>query len=220
LYHWPLLRTVRLKPLDEIAYSVVLAQDAMLEFSGDPVFVPFDREALVEWIQRQEQSAPVESWVAVLAMLALRTAVYQKTFVSYGGPDSSFALRLCRDLKRHGVPTTMLPLDAKPGQFIEEAISNAIREADRVIVVASEASLSRAPVRREIRRALRLEDSAHLKGNPRPVFIPVPRDNHFFESADDLVQVLREYWAADFRRGRSYSEQLERLLDALRVDTD
>jgi hypothetical protein len=114
----------------------------------------------------------------------------------------------------------MLPLDAKPGQFIEEAISNAIREADRVIVVASEASLSRAPVRREIPRALRLEDSAHLKGNPRPVFIPVPRDNHFFESADDLVQVLREYWAADFRRGRSYSEQLERLLDALRVDTD
>lgn len=220
LYHWPLTRTVRLSPVDELTYSSALAQDTRLEFAGDPVFVPFDRESLVEWIQRQEPVAPVESWVAVLAMLSLRTPVYARTFVSHGGPDSAFALRLCRDLKRHGVPTTMLPLDARPGDFIETTISNAIRESQRVLVITSEAALARAPVRREIRRAMRLEDTRHLKGDGSPVFVPVSRDNYFYSAQNDLVEVLREYWAADFRPGRRYAAALEKLLDALRIDSD
>lgn len=76
------------------------------------------------------------------------------TFFSYSRQDSSFVLRLAKDLKSSGAPVWLDQLDIKPGQLWDKSTERALAAASRVLVVLSVASIESENVMDEVAFAL------------------------------------------------------------------
>jgi len=118
----------------------------------------------------------------------------RSTFICYGAPDVEFA-RLLRDrLHRNGVDTFFFETDAVPGTKLHHLMRNEVNNHDRVIVICSQASLTRAGVRNEIEETLARE----ARDGGAPYLVPVALDTFVFVWRDPLAQAIRDRVIGDF----------------------
>jgi hypothetical protein len=143
---------------------------------------------------------------------------FYSCFISYSTKDQLFAERLHADLQNAGVRCWFAPHDLPIGAKIWDAIDEAIRLRDKLLVILSEASIGSDWVEDEVNKAY-----AEERDRKTTVLFPV--------RIDDLVMTTPEPWArklrdqrniGDFRHWESvaqYSKGLERLLRDLEATT-
>ena len=137
-------------------------------------------------------------------------------FISYSSKDQEFADRLHADLQNKGVRCWFAPHDMPIGAKIIDAIDEAIRLRDKVLLILSEHSVASDWVEEEVTRALDEERSRKTT-----VLFPI--------RVDDAVLNTNEAWARGLRIQRNigdfcrwkdhdaYQKVLERVLRDLKV---
>jgi hypothetical protein len=137
-------------------------------------------------------------------------------FISYSSKDQKFADRLHADLQNKGVRCWFAPHDMAIGAKIIDAIDEAIRLRDKVLLILSEHSVASDWVEEEVTRALDEERSRKTT-----VLFPI--------RVDDAVLNTDEAWARGLRIQRNigdfclwkdhdaYQKVLERVLRDLKV---
>lgn len=154
----------------------------------------------------------------------------QSVFLSYGGPDETFADRLRQTLTTNGVKTWYYPRDAVPGSRHHRHLQAQIHAYDRMVLCCSKASLQREGVLHEVEEALEREqdeggsevmipvllESIFDTGKPPPPWWP--------EGKEHVYLALRRRVGADFRGAmddeNKWNEQVARVLKALRKRPD
>jgi hypothetical protein len=79
---------------------------------------------------------------------------FYSCFISYSSKDQEFAERLHADLQNKGVRCWFAPHDMAIGAKIIDAIDEAIRLRDKVLLILSENSVASDWVEEEVTRAL------------------------------------------------------------------
>ena len=147
--------------------------------------------------------------------------ILQSVFISYGRSDEPIARQIRDKLTEHGVITWFYPNDAIPGERHHRAISHNIERHDRVLVICSANSLTRAGVVDEIQRTLDRE----TEEGATSLLIPLAIDDFVFDvnwepERPELKKDIMRRVVADFRRalldGDEMNRQIEKLLFALR----
>jgi hypothetical protein len=143
---------------------------------------------------------------------------YYSCFISYGQPDLDFAKKLHDDLVASGVSCWIYDLDKTPGERTWKEISEARRQADRMLVICSLAALIRDGVLKEIEE--------QIDEDPNKI-VPISRDNTWNQpgfavtrGSRQLKPFVEERNYADFSDDSRYEEPLQRLLKALRRKAD
>jgi hypothetical protein len=138
-------------------------------------------------------------------------------FISYSSKDQEFAQRLHADLQNKGVRCWFAPHDMPIGAKILDAIDEAIRLRDKVLLVLSEGAIASDWVEGEVTRALDEE-----RERKRLVLVPIRLDNVVMETKEAWARLLRgQRNIGDFTRWKehdAYQQSLERLLRDLRVE--
>jgi hypothetical protein len=148
----------------------------------------------------------------------LNTAIqHYSCFISYSSKDQTFAERLHADLQNQGVRCWFAPHDMRIGAKIIDAIDEAIRVRDKVLLILSEASVASDWVEGEVTRALGEE-----RKRKQVVLFPV--------RIDDAVMQTSEAWATLLQGQRNigdftgwedhdgYRKSFDRLMRHLRVE--
>jgi TIR domain/Pentapeptide repeats (8 copies) len=137
-------------------------------------------------------------------------------FISYSAKDQMFADRLHADLQNKGVRCWFAPHDLPIGAKTWDAIDEAIRLREKLLVILSKASLGSDWVEDEVTKAF-----AEERSRKETVLLPIRIDN--------TVMTTREAWAVklrdqrnigDFRQWKKpaeYQKSLDRLLRDLRT---
>jgi uncharacterized protein YjbI with pentapeptide repeats len=141
---------------------------------------------------------------------------FYSCFISYSSKDQLFAERLHADLQNAGVRCWFAPHDLPIGAKIWDAIDEAIKLRDKILVILSAASIGSDWVEDEVSKAY-----AEERDCKTTVLFPV--------RIDDIVMTTPEPWArklrdqrhiGDFREWETpaqYSKSLERLLRDLKA---
>jgi len=152
---------------------------------------------------------------------------YQSAFISYGGPDESFATLLDERLADAGVDTFLFCKDAVPGRKLHTTMGDGVNAFDRVILICSENSLDRAGVLNEVEKVLERES----REGGREIMIPISVDDHVYTSwsvpgRDYLRREILDRVVGDFKNSlenglpnENFSAAIDRLLTALRNDS-
>jgi len=137
-------------------------------------------------------------------------------FISYSGKDQKFADRLHADLQNKGVRCWFAPHDLPIGAKTWDAIDEAIRLRDKVLLILSRNAIESDWVEDEVTKAF-----AEERTRKQLVLFPI--------RLDDTVMKTDEAWAGklrdnrnigDFRRWKDhdvYQKALERVLRDLKV---
>jgi hypothetical protein len=137
-------------------------------------------------------------------------------FISYSSADEKFARRLYADLQAKSVRCWFAPHDMPIGAKIIDAIDEAIRLRDKVLLILSEHSIESDWVEGEVTRSLDEE-----RERKRVVLFPIRVDATVMETAKPWARLLRgQRNIGDFRRWKehdAYAKALDRLLRDLRV---
>jgi hypothetical protein len=152
---------------------------------------------------------------------SLWRTLMQTTFISYGGPDETFAQKLYYALREHNVVTFYFPVSATLGERIDSEVFRRIQEHDRVILICSRNSLDRAGVLNEIQETFDRE----ARDGGATYLLPVTLDDYVFTGwrtiQPELAERVGRRVVGDFRRAarskRAFDEALDRLLDALKI---
>jgi TIR domain/Domain of unknown function (DUF4062) len=156
-------------------------------------------EAVVNWEK--------ESW---------RALQYHSCFISYSAIDQMFAERLHSDLQARGVQCWFAPHDLPIGAKTWDAIDEAIRVRDKLLLILSKASIDSEWVEDEANKAY-----AEERARKQVVLFPIRIDNTVMSTAEPWAAKLRnERNIGDFRQWRnpdSYQKGLERLLRDLKT---
>jgi uncharacterized protein YjbI with pentapeptide repeats len=138
-------------------------------------------------------------------------------FISFSAKDHGFADRLHADLQNKGVRCWFAPHDLAIGAKTRPAIDEAIREADKLLLVLSEHSVKSAWVEHEIERAL-AKELRTLK----VVLFPVRLDDAIKSSTATWAQeIYEDRNVGDMRQWKdhdAYRKAFERLLRDLRQE--
>ena len=86
-----------------------------------------------------------------------KTEALASVFISYGGPDEPFALKLNKALQLSGVTTFLFKAHAVPGQKLHRVMSQNVNKFDRVVLICSASSLNRPGVQNELEEVLARE---------------------------------------------------------------
>lgn len=136
-------------------------------------------------------------------------------FISYSSRDEEFAQRLHADLQNKGVRCWFAPHDLPIGAKILDALDEAIRLRDKLLLVLSEHAIASDWVEDEVTAAF--EEERTRKGT---VLLPIRLDDVVMETKEAWAAKLRARHIGDFRRWKehdAYHKALERLLRDLRV---
>jgi hypothetical protein len=137
-------------------------------------------------------------------------------FISYSSKDEDFAKRLHADLQNNGVRCWFAPHDMRIGDKIIDAIDDAIRLRDKVLLILSEAALGSDWVEGEVTRALDEE-----RTRKQVVLFPVRIDDAVMQTSEAWARLLRgQRNIGDFtgwKEHDSYQKSFERLMRDLRV---
>jgi hypothetical protein len=147
----------------------------------------------------------------------LHTAIqFYSCFISYSSKDQTFAERLHADLQNKGVRCWFAPHDMAIGAKIIDALDEAIRLRDKVLLILSEAAIASNWVEGEVTRALDEERTRN-----QVVLFPVRIDDAVMETSEAWARLLRgQRNIGDFTRWKehdSYQKSFERLMRDLRV---
>ncbi|WP_137229812.1 toll/interleukin-1 receptor domain-containing protein [Streptomyces sp. BPSDS2] len=147
-------------------------------------------------------------------------SLMQSTFISYGGPDESFAAKLYDALKANGVIVFFFPESATLGERIDGEVYRRLHEHDRVILICSEASLNRPGVLHEIQETFDRES----RDGGATYLLPIMLDDYVFSGWKDVHPTLAarigRRVVGDFRDAvvseAAFDSSMDRLLDALK----
>jgi uncharacterized protein YjbI with pentapeptide repeats len=141
---------------------------------------------------------------------------FYSCFISYSARDQLFADRLHADLQNKGVRCWFAPHDLPIGAKTWDAIDEAIRLRDKLLIILSEASIASDWVEDEVSKAF-----AEERERKRTILFPI--------RIDDTVKTASEAWARKLRDQRNigdflqwrepaeYQKSLDRLLRDLRA---
>ncbi len=142
---------------------------------------------------------------------------YADCFISHASADQIFVEKLYADLQQRGVRCWYAPKDLPIGAKTRQALDDAIRSNERLIVVLSRESIGSAWVEKEVETAFEEE-----RLRKSVILLPV--------RIDESVMRSTTAWASDIRNTRNigdfsqwhadqhaYRDSLERLLSALRT---
>jgi uncharacterized protein YjbI with pentapeptide repeats len=136
---------------------------------------------------------------------------FYSCFISYSAKDKVFAERLHADLQDKGVRCWFAPHDLSIGAKTWDAIDEAIRLRDKLLVVLSKASLGSDWVEDEVSKAY-----AEERSRKEVVLFPIRIDNAMMSTAEPWAVKLRDQRnIGDFRQWKKpagYHKSLERLL--------
>jgi uncharacterized protein YjbI with pentapeptide repeats len=141
---------------------------------------------------------------------------FYSCFISYSAKDQVFADRLYADLQNKGVRCWFAPHDMPIGGKIWDAIDEAIRLRDKLLVILSNASIGSDWVEDEVNKAY-----AEERSRKRIVLFPIRIDNAVMSTAEPWAIKLRDQRnIGDFRQWKKpteYQKSLERLLRDLKA---
>jgi hypothetical protein len=141
---------------------------------------------------------------------------FYSCFISYSAKDQLFAERLHADLQNEGVRCWFVPHDLPIGAKTWDAIDEAIRLRDRLLVVLSEASIASEWVEDEVNKAY-----AEERSRKEIVLFPIRIDDAVMSTGEPWAAKLRdERNIGDFRQWNEpaeYQKSLDRLLRDLKA---
>ena len=144
----------------------------------------------------------------------------QSTFISYGGPDEKFAIKIQEALQKNGVRTFLFSKHARLGEKLHRVMREGVRDYDRVLLICSKSSLERKGVLNEIEETLARE----AREGGMAYLVPITLDSYVFSEWDpargDLAQAVRDRVIGDFSGSESDPKKFQatfvRLLEALK----
>jgi uncharacterized protein YjbI with pentapeptide repeats len=143
---------------------------------------------------------------------------YFSCFISYRakGDDEEFAKRLYADLQDRGVRCWFAPHDLPIGAKTWDAIDEAIKLRDKLLVILSKEAIKSDWVEDEVQKAF-----AEERDRKELVLFPVRIDDAIMETPEPWARKLRDQRnVGDFRRWKdhdAYQESFERVLRDLTV---
>jgi uncharacterized protein YjbI with pentapeptide repeats len=141
---------------------------------------------------------------------------FYSCFISHSSKDVAFAERLHADLQNKGVRCWFAPHDMPIGAKIIDALDEAIRLRDKVLLILSEGAIASDWVEGEVTRALDEE-----RTRKQVVLFPVRLDDAVMQTSEAWARLLRgQRHIGDFTRWKepdSYQKNFERLMRDLRV---
>jgi hypothetical protein len=142
---------------------------------------------------------------------------FYSCFISYSSKDQAFANRLHADLQNNSVRCWFAPHDMPIGAKIIDALDEAIRLRDKMLLILSEGAIASDWVEGEVTRAL---DEERTRKNV--VLFPVRLDDAVMQTSEAWARLL---WGqrniGDFtgwKEHDSYQKSLERLMRDLRIE--
>jgi hypothetical protein len=151
-----------------------------------------------------------------LSSLLNEAIQHYSCFISYSSKDRAFAERLHADLQNKGVRCWFAPHDMPIGAKIIDAIDEAIRLRDKVLLILSKGAIASDWVEGEVTRALDEE-----RARKEVVLFPVRLDDAVMQTSEGWARLLRSQRnIGDFTRWKehdSYQRSFERLMRDLRV---
>jgi TIR domain/Pentapeptide repeats (8 copies) len=141
---------------------------------------------------------------------------FYSCFISYSSRDQLFADRLHADLQDKGVRCWFAPHDLPIGAKTWDAIDEAIRLRDKLLLIVSKASIASEWVEDEVNKAY-----AEERSRKEVVLLPVRIDNSVMSTDEPWAVKLRDQRnIRDFRQWKKpaeYQKSLERLLRDLKA---
>jgi TIR domain/Pentapeptide repeats (8 copies) len=138
-------------------------------------------------------------------------------FISYSSKDQDFAERIYSDLQNKGVRCWFAPHDMPIGAKIIDALDEAIRLRDKVLLILSEGAIASDWVEGEVTRGLDEERS-----RKQVVLFPVRLDDAVMQTSEGWARLLRgQRNIGDFsgwKEHDSYQKSFDRLMRDLRVE--
>jgi hypothetical protein len=143
---------------------------------------------------------------------------YHSCFISYSSKDQEFAERLRADLQDKGVRCWFAPHDLPIGAKTWDAIDEAIKLRDKLLLVLSKNSIESDWVEDEVQKAF-----AEERDRKQLVLFPIRIDDAAMETPEPWARKLRDQRnIGDFRRWKdrdTYVASLERVVRDLTVKT-
>jgi uncharacterized protein YjbI with pentapeptide repeats len=160
-----------------------------------------------------------DSVIDYLPSLLNAAIQFYSCFISYSSKDQAFAERLHADLQNKGVRCWFAPHDMPIGAKIIDALDEAIRLRDKVLLILSEGAIASDWVEGEVTRALDEE-----RTRKQLVLFPVRIDDAVMQTSEAWARLLRrERNIGDFTSWKdhdNYQKSFERLLRDLRVESE
>jgi uncharacterized protein YjbI with pentapeptide repeats len=157
-----------------------------------------------------------DNFIDYLQSLREEALQFYSCFISYSTKDQVFADRLHADLQNQGVRCWFAPHDLPIGAKTWDAIDEAIRLRDKLLLILSKASIASEWVEDEVNKAYAEERSRN-----QTVLFPIRVDNAVMSTAEPWAVKLRDQRnIGDFRQWRKpaeYQKSLDRLLRDLKA---
>jgi uncharacterized protein YjbI with pentapeptide repeats len=158
-----------------------------------------------------------DNLIEYLPSLVGNTIQFYSCFISYSSKDQLFADRFHADLQNKGVRCWFAPHDLPIGAKTWDAIDQAIRLKDKLLLILSKASLASGWVEDEVNKAF-----AEERSRKEVVLFPVRIDSAVMSTAEPWAVKLRDQRnIGDFGRWKKpaeYQKSLERLLRDLKTN--
>ncbi len=157
-----------------------------------------------------------DDYIQFVSQVSDQPEKYYSCFISYAGPDESFAERLFQDLQNHGIRCWYAPEDVKIGDNILKAITENVRAQDKLLLVLSQHSIRSPWVEDEVTAAYRQE-----RKRKQTVVVPIRLDEAVFQTDEPWAEKLTARYIGDFsiwQDPKAYSSTLKRLIRDLRIE--
>ena len=141
-------------------------------------------------------------------------------FISYSHEDNPFAEKLRNELQKSGITCWMDKYQLQAGKKIPDEIFESINTSDKVLLCASESSLTSRSVKNEIEIAFDKEDRLSKERSEKvSILIALDLDGYFYKWHDSRAVEIRSRLAVDFAGWESnekkFNDSFEKLMKAL-----
>ena len=150
---------------------------------------------------------------------------FYSCFIRYDKADQKFAQQLHDRLQCNGVRCWLDETELNPDDDLYHEIDSGIRVRDKILLCASEHSLTSGWVENEITIALEMELELAKSTTEKPLkIIPLNLDGYMFKDCwkNEHRTILRKRVVADFEKWMTdvdeFDQQFERVLKALQTD--
>lgn len=166
-----------------------------------------------------------DSFIEYYPSLLNQAISYYSCFISYSHEDKAFARRLHDQLQGQGIRCWLDEHQLLPGDDIYERVDRGIKVWDKVLLCASESSLSSWWVDNEIDSAFRKEQQL-TKQRKRKVWSLIPLDLDGYMFGDEWERgysgQIKSRLAADFKgwetSNKIFEQAIPKLVKALKTD--